>query len=45
MLDDYGNNTDTPSEYVILTAFQGQQWLLLERACVIFTYIGCFVQL
>jgi len=36
MPDDYGNNTDTHSEYVMLTAFQRQQWLLLERACVAF---------
>jgi len=27
---------DTPSQYVMLTAFQRQRWLLLERACVTF---------
>jgi len=36
MPDDYGNNTDTPSEYVMLTAFQRQRCLLLERVCVTF---------
>ena len=33
--------TDTHSEYVILTAFQLQQWLR-ERAAILRLYINCF---
>ena len=38
-------DTNTPSEYVILTAFSLQQWLHEHASMVRYTYISCIVKL
>jgi hypothetical protein len=35
--------TDTHSEYVILTAFPWQQWLLERASMLRYTYFDCFI--